>query len=76
MQETQVPSLGQEDPLEEEMAARSSILSWEILSGKVEGEVNKNVQGSGERFRINNMGTHCRNQKEGGHKKNDGMASF
>ena len=30
VQETRVPSLGQEDPLEEEMAARSSTLSWEI----------------------------------------------
>ena len=30
MQETQVRSLGQEDPLEEEMVAHSSILSWEI----------------------------------------------
>ena len=30
MQETQVWSLGQEDPLEEEMAALSSILAWEI----------------------------------------------
>ena len=29
-QETQVQSLGQEDPLEEEMAIHSSILSWEI----------------------------------------------
>ena len=26
-----VRSLGQEDPLEEEMAAHSSILAWEIL---------------------------------------------
>ena len=25
-----VPSLGQEDPLEEEMATHSSILSWKI----------------------------------------------
>ena len=25
-----VPSLGQEDPLEEEMAIHSSILAWEI----------------------------------------------
>ena len=48
---------------------------WEILSRKV-GEANKNVQGSGGAFRINNMGTHCRTQKEGGHKKNDGMTSF
>ena len=29
-QETMVPSLGQEDPLEKEMATRSSILAWEI----------------------------------------------
>ena len=30
MQETLVQSLGQEGPLEEEMAAHSSILAWEI----------------------------------------------
>ena len=30
MQETQVLSLGEKDPLEEEMATQSSILSWEI----------------------------------------------
>ena len=30
MQETQVRSLGQEDPLEEEMATHSSILAWRI----------------------------------------------
>ena len=30
MQETQVQSLGGEDPLEEEMATHSSILAWEI----------------------------------------------
>ena len=30
MQETWVQSLGWEDPLEEEMAAHSSILAWEI----------------------------------------------
>ena len=30
MQETQVQSLGQEDPLEKEMATHSSILSWRI----------------------------------------------
>ena len=28
---SQVPSLGQEDPLEKEMAIRSSILAWKIL---------------------------------------------
>ena len=30
MQETQVPSLGQEDPLEKGMATHSSILVWRI----------------------------------------------
>ena len=30
MQETWVPSLGGEDPLEKEMAAHSSIFAWEV----------------------------------------------
>ena len=30
MQETQVRSLGQKDPLEKEMATHSSILAWKI----------------------------------------------
>ena len=30
MQETQVQSLGREDPLEKEMATQSSILAWNI----------------------------------------------
>ena len=30
MQETRVQSLGQEDPLEKEMANHSNILAWEI----------------------------------------------
>ena len=30
MLETQVQSLGRDDPLEEEMATHSSILAWEI----------------------------------------------
>ena len=30
MQETQVQSLCQEDPLEKEMATHSSVLAWEI----------------------------------------------
>ena len=29
VQETRVPSLGQEDPLEKEMATHSSILAWD-----------------------------------------------
>ena len=39
MQETQVQSLGQEDPLEEEMATHSSILAWEIPWTEAPGEV-------------------------------------
>ena len=31
MPETRVQSLGQEDPLEEEMATHSSILTWRML---------------------------------------------
>ena len=30
MQETQIGSLGWEDPLEEEMATHSSVLAWKI----------------------------------------------
>ena len=30
MQETPVPSLGQEDPLVKEMATHSSVFAWEI----------------------------------------------
>ena len=30
MQETLIQSLGQEDPLEDEMASHSSILAWRI----------------------------------------------
>ena len=30
MQETPVPSLGREDPLEKGMATHSSILAWEV----------------------------------------------
>ena len=30
MRETRVPSLGREDPLEEEMATHSSTLAWKI----------------------------------------------
>ena len=30
MQETRVPSLGQEEPLEKEIATHSSFLAWEI----------------------------------------------
>ena len=38
LQETQVQSLGQEDPLEKEMATHSSILAWEIPWTEKPGE--------------------------------------
>ena len=39
LQETQVRSLGQEDPLEEGMATHSSILAWRILWTEEPGEL-------------------------------------
>jgi len=39
MQETQVQSLSQEDPLEEEMATHSSILVWRIQWTEEPGEL-------------------------------------
>ena len=37
VQETQVQSLGREDPLEKEMATHSSILGWRIPSTEKSG---------------------------------------
>ena len=39
MQETQVQSLGGEDPLEKEMATHSSILAWKISWTEEPGEL-------------------------------------
>ena len=39
MQETQVQLLGQEDPLEKEMATHSSILAWRILRTEEPGRL-------------------------------------
>jgi len=39
MQETWVRSLGQEDPLEKEMATHSSILAWRILWTEEPGRI-------------------------------------
>ena len=39
MQETQVPSLGQKDPPEKEMATHSSILTWRIPWTKEPGKL-------------------------------------
>ena len=38
-QETWIQSLGQEDPLEEEMATRSSILAWVITKTEEPGRL-------------------------------------
>ena len=38
-QETQVPSLGREDPLEKEMAMHSSVLAWEISGTEEPGRL-------------------------------------
>ena len=39
MKETQVRSLGQENPLEEEVATHTSILAWEIPWTEEHGEL-------------------------------------
>ena len=44
-QETQVQPLGQEDPLEKEMAAHSSILAWRIPWTEELGRLQKFSQG-------------------------------
>ena len=43
MQETQVQSLGREDPLEEEMATPSNILAWKIRWTEEPGGVQSRV---------------------------------
>ena len=50
MQEIQVPSLGEEDPLEKEMATHSSILAWIIAC--TEEPVGLESMGS-QRVRLN-----------------------
>ena len=37
VQETRVPSLGWEDPLEKEMATHASVLAWKILFSSLAG---------------------------------------
>ena len=43
MQETCVQSLGQEDPLEKEIATHSSVLAWEIPWTEEPGGLHKSV---------------------------------
>ena len=52
IQQTQVQSLGQEDPLEEEMATHSSILAWRIPwteePGRLQSIVSQRIEKTGE----------------------------
>ena len=47
MQETWVPSLGREDPMEEEMETHSSILAWRVSwteePGRLQSRVSQRV---------------------------------
>ena len=55
MQEIRVQSLGQEDPLEKEMAAHSSILAWEIpCTEEPGGLLSTGSQKSQTQHRLNN----------------------
>ena len=57
--ETWVPSLGWEDPLEEEMATHSTILAWEIpWTGKPGGLLSHGVTKS--QARLKRLSTHAR----------------
>ena len=53
MQETQVRSLGQEDPLEKKMATHSSILAWRILWTEEPGGLQS--MGSQSQIRLSNL---------------------
>ena len=50
VQETQVQSLGQEDPLEEEMATHSSSVAWKIPWREEPGELVRGVAKSRTRL--------------------------
>ena len=53
--ETRVRSLGQEDPLEEEMATHSSILAWEIPETEEPGKLQSmGSQESDATYQLNN----------------------
>ena len=54
MWETQVPSVGQEDPLEKEMATHSSILAWEIPRTKEPGGL-QSVGSQKSRTQLSNL---------------------
>ena len=54
MQEMQPYSLGQEEPLEKEMAIHSSILAWEISWREDPGGSPWDCKESGMTYRLNN----------------------
>ena len=55
MEETQIQSLGREDPLEEEMTTHSSILAWEIAgTEEPSGLQSKGLQRVGHDLATNN----------------------
>ena len=55
-QEIQVRSLGQEDPLEEEMATHSNILAWRILRTEEPGGLQS--KGSQNQTRLKRLSMH------------------
>ena len=63
MQEMQVWYLGQEDPLEEEMATHSSFLAWEILWTEEPG----GLQSTGSQTIGHNLATEQQPQKNALH---------
>ena len=62
MQETQVRSLGQEDPLKEETATHSSILAWETPQTE---EVGYSPQNRKELKTTERPSMHTKEQEEG-----------
>ena len=58
MQETQVPSLGREDPLEKEMATHSSILGWRVLWTEEPGRLQSTGSHRGRQYWMTNTHTH------------------
>ena len=64
MQETQVQSLGGEDPLKKEMATHSSILAWgnPMDRGVCQASVHGAIKESDTTERLNNVSDYCMEQ--------------
>ena len=62
MRETQVRSLGWEDPLEKEMATDSSTIAWKIPWTEEPGRLQS--MGSQSRTRLSNFTHSCRFQRK------------